>query len=152
MTSSSLSFFVASPQVIKVSVAAKSLTFEDFYKAYPTHDTYPPATVFAKGTVNFKAELGGWGRPVDATLVSGRVYSIPTTTAIKTLAVGDVLVAATRYGYTVTSSHTTNITFEDVRIYAASNMAITEFQGGGGNTYRNVSLVPRGPATPLGSN
>jgi|EP01047_Picozoa_sp_COSAG01_P030340 hypothetical protein len=31
-------------------------------------------------------------------------------------------------------------------------MAITEFQGGGGNQYINVSLTPRSPATPLASN
>ena len=52
----------------------------------------------------------------------------------------------------MTLSYTSNITLRDVIIHAAGNMAITEFQGDGGNRYQNVSLVPRGPSTPLGSN
>lgn len=44
------------------------------------------------------------------------------------------------------------IWMQGVSIYSAGNMAITEFQGGGGNHYNNVFLVPRGPTTPLASN
>ena len=64
----------------------------------------------------------------------------------------DIWLLNKQVGYTVTLSYTSNITLRDIIIHAAGNMAITEFQGGGGNRYQNVSLEPRGPSTPLGSN
>ena len=68
------------------------------------------------------------------------------------LVAGDTITAATRTGFTVTLSYTTRVALENVVIHAAGNMAITEFQGGGGNTYTNVSLVPRSADRPLASN
>eukprot|EP00040_Diaphanoeca_grandis_P030851 m.183238 g.183238 ORF g.183238 m.183238 type:complete len:525 (-) comp32155_c0_seq1:84-1658(-) len=128
----------------------RSLTFETFVKEYPPHDIWPPMTAYAKGTINYKANVGSWGKPPAATLISGRDYSVPYKGG--TLAAGDVIVAPTRTGFTVTLSHTSGITIKDVTIYAAGNMAITEFQGDGGNRYQNVSLIPPDASQPLASN
>ena len=48
---------------------------------------------------------------------------------------GDVFVAATRVGITLSLSNCTGVLVQDVALLAASYMAVTEFQGGGGNVY-----------------
>ena len=107
-------------------------------------------TAFAKGTTTFKRGVGNWGVAPSATRLAGRDYSLPYSG--QGLVPGDVIVAATRVGYTVTLSYTARIVLRNVDIHAASNMAITEFQGDGGNRYERVSLVPRDASRPLASN
>ena len=145
---------VRAPGSVTVRLDEQSLTFEELLAHYPPHDTWPPVTAYAKGTLDFKATVGQWGRaPVFTRLspAADREYSLQSPEA-HSLAEGDVVVAPTRTGFTVTLSWTANVTLRDVTLFAAGNMAITEFQGGGGNVYENVSLVPRGPSTPLASN
>ena len=133
-----------------VQLDPSSLTFEVFQKEYPPHDTWPPVTVFDADTSDRLKGLCSWGKAAPATLISGSSYSIACPgTGLKH---GDIVVAATRVGFTVALSYTARVTMRDIVIHAAGNMALTEFQGDGGNVYSNISLVPRDKSRPLGSN
>ena len=133
-----------------VVLDARSITFEQLIKDYPPHDTWPPVTVFDGRSAERKMGLCGWGRAPAATRIAPREYAIAC--GGDGVALGDVVVAATRVGFTLALSYTSRVTVRDVTIHAAGNMAITEFQGDGGNVYANVSLVPRDATRPLASN
>ena len=77
-----------------VRLGQDSLTFESLVKNYPPHDTWPPVTAYAAGTLDHKAGVGRWGHAPSATLLSGRDYTVHGN--CKDLVVGDVIVAATR--------------------------------------------------------
>jgi hypothetical protein len=133
-----------------VLLDASSMTFEVFKTKYPPHDTWPPVTVFDSHTSERLKGLCSWGKEAPATVISGRTYSIACPgTGLKN---GDIVVAATRVGFTIALSYTARVTVRDIIVHAAGNMALTEFQGHGGNLYSNISLVPRDQSRPLGSN
>ena len=122
------------------------MTFETLLHRYPPHDTWPPATAYAKDTVHYKQPVCSWGKPPPAVALGGRQYALQCPG--KGLRVGDVVCVPTRVGYTVALSFTAAVEIRDVTVHAAGNMAITEFQGDGGNVYTNISLVPRGSRSP----
>ena len=128
----------------------RSLTFETFVAQYPPHDTWPPITAFDKQSADRKKGLCSWGQAPAATRIASREYVLACNG--DGLAPGDLVVAATRVGYTLALSYTARVVVRNIVIYAAGNMAITEFQGEGGNAYENVSLIPRDASRPLSSN
>ena len=133
-----------------VRLDPRSLTFEQLIADYPPHDTWPPITAFDGQSAKRRKGLCAWGRAPAATRIAPREYSLACSGDGVDL--GDIVVAATRVGFTLALSYTSRVTVRDVTIHAAGNMAITEFQGGGGNVYANVSLVPRDATRPLASN
>jgi hypothetical protein len=149
---------VVDANTTRLQLAKASLSFETLIREYSPHDTWPPVVGYDATSGSFKQWIGQWGHAPDAMPYpsesaghdGAREYVLKGKNS--KLAAGDTIVAPTRVGYTVTLSWTQNITLRDVVIHAAGNMAITEFQGSGGNRYDNVSLQPRGPTTPLSSN
>ncbi len=95
----------AGTKVVRVRLDPESLTFEVFNSQYQPHDTWPPSVAFAKGTTTYKQGIGGWGAPAHATRVSGRDYDL--SGSVKGLVAGDVVVAPTRVGFTVTQYEST---------------------------------------------
>lgn len=139
-----------SASTITVSLSPTSMTFETLASDYPPHDTWPPVSVFDSRTSDLVGSVCSWGVPAPATRISPGVYSIACRPGGAKL--GDVLVAATRVGLTLSLSRTAEMVTRNVTLHAASYMAITEFLGDGGNTYDHVAVVPRNASTPLGSN
>eukprot|EP00756_Hemistasia_phaeocysticola_P051101 Hpha_TRINITY_DN26281_c0_g1::TRINITY_DN26281_c0_g1_i1::g.184849::m.184849 len=142
---------------LTVKLGAGSITPELFVADFTPHDTWPPVTAYAGGTLDLRAYVGRWGMPPEFTPVAGTPggYTLnchASNACDPSISVGDVVVAPTRVGFTVALSYTADVTLRDVVIYAAGNMAVTEFQGSGNNRYINVSLVPRGASQPLASN
>ena len=133
-----------------VDLEAASLLFEDLVARYPPHDTWPGAGFFRGGEL-LRAACS-WGSPTPAAPVAGspRAYSVRCDGS--GTAAGDVFVAATRVGITLSLSRCAAVTVRDVNILSAGYMALTEFQGDGGNVYERVRVSPPSPARPLGSN
>jgi len=133
---------------LQVQLNASSLTFEELSAQYPPHDTYPPGTVFRGG--DLVRPVCNWGRSVPSTPLGGLAYHIACRAS--GVEPGDVFVAATRVGITLSLSNCGSLLVSDVAILAASYMAVTEFQGDGGNVYRRVRIAGPSPDRPLGSN
>ena len=127
-----------------------SLTFEALLQQYPPHDIWPPPSAFDGATGDYRGTVCRWGAPAPAREIAPREYAVACGGAAAR--VGDVFVAATRVGVTLSLSRTAAVTVTDVTIHAAGYMAITEFLGGGGNVYERVRLVPRNASRPLASN
>jgi hypothetical protein len=129
---------------------AQSLAFEELVALYPPHDTWPGAGFFRDGELLSAACR--WGRPTPATPIAGspRAYSVRCNGAAT--AAGDVFVAATRVGITLSLSRCAAVAVRDVNVLAAGYMAVTEFQGDGGNVYERVRIAPPSASRPLGSN
>ena len=132
-----------------VALDAASLTFEELRANYPPHDIYPGAGVFRGGELLRGA--CSWGAPTPATPTGApRTYAVACSG--EGLAAGDVFVAATRVGITLSLSRCAGMTVRDIDVLAAGYMAITEFQGDGGNLYERVRVAPPSESRPLGSN
>lgn len=142
----------AAAKTLNVTLAPSSLTFEDFIATYPPHDIWPPVSVFDGATSDLVRPVCSWGRPAPATHITGRDYVIACGDGGGAVKPGDVLVAPTRVGFTLTLSRTAACTVTDVTLYAASSMAVTEFLGDGGNVYTRLRIVPRNSSRPLASN
>ena len=130
---------------LEVQLDAASLTFAELP---PPHDIYPPGTVFRGGSL--LRPVCSWGAPAPAAALGGLAYRVACRG--EGVLPGDVFVAATRVGITLSLSNCTGVLVQDVALRAASYMAVTEFQGGGGNTYRRVNISAPSPSRPLGSN
>lgn len=136
------------PSSITVSLDPTSLTFENLTAWYAPHDTYPPPTLFRGGKL--LRPVCTWGQPAPASPLGGGVYAVRCSGA--DAAVGDVLVAATRVGITLSLTGCARVAVHGVRILSAGYMAVTEFQGDGGNSFEGVTVAAPSPARPLGSN
>ena len=138
----------ASSFVVELDPA--SLTFAELVARYPPHDTWPGAGAFRAGELVRPA--CGWGRPTPATPRAGAARTFDVACSGAALLPGDVFVAATRVGITLSLTRCAKVTVHDVSILAAGYMALTEFQGDGGNVYERVRIAPPSDARPLGSN
>ena len=127
-----------------------SLTFEEFIATYPPHDIWPPVGAFDPVSMDHLGSVCPWGQPAPARRLSDGVYELACDG--KYVNPGDVVTAPTRVGFTLTLTSCRNVTSINITIHASGNMAITEFQGDGPNTYDHVRLVPRAAWRPLASN
>ena len=134
-----------------VDLDARSLAFEQLAARYPPHDTWPAAGLFRAGELVRPA--CSWGRPTPATPLGGgepRAYAVACDG--RGAEAGDIFAAATRVGITLSLSRCSAVAVRDVNVLAAGYMALTEFQGGGGNVYERVRVAPPSADRPLGSN
>jgi hypothetical protein len=138
-----------SPDNMTVLLDPSSLTFEELTARYPPHDTYPPPTLFRGGAL--LRPVCRWGHPAPASPLGGGAYAVRCNGG-GAAAVGDVLVAATRVGITLSLTDCARVAVRGVRILSAGYMAVTEFQGDGGNLYDGVVVAAPSAARPLGSN
>jgi len=133
-----------------VELDAASLTFAELAARYPPHDQWPGAGVFRAG--DLARAVCGWGRQPPAAPVAGAARTFAVACDGRGVEAGDVFAAATRVGITLSLSRCAQVAVRDVDILAASYMAITEFQGDGGNVYERVRVAPPSNDRPLGSN
>jgi hypothetical protein len=133
-----------------VELDAASLTFAELAARYPPHDTWPGCGIFRAGELVRSA--CGWGAPPPAAPAAGAARTFAVACDVRGAAAGDVFVAATRVGITLSLSRCARVAVRDVDVLAAGYMAVTEFQGDGGNVYERVRVAPPSPARPLGSN
>jgi hypothetical protein len=133
-----------------VELDAASLTFEELVARFPPHDNWPAPAVFRAGAL--VRSVCGWGAKVPATPLAGSPRKYHIACHGQGAAPGDVFVAATRVGITLSLSRCAAVTVRDVHVRAAGYMAVTEFQGDGGNVYERVRVVAPSAARPLASN
>ena len=82
--------------------------------------------------------------------ITARFGMLPPPTG-ETMRVGNVIIGASREYFTYTIGNSSGIVTQDVRFYSAPGMLIIELDGGGGHSYRRVSVVCR-PGYFLASN
>jgi hypothetical protein len=138
-----------SQRAFTVALDPASLTFEELIAYYPPHDTFPSPALFRGGEL--LNPVCGWGRAAPATPLGGGMYHVDCS-AGGAAAPGDVFVAATRVGITLSLTDCARVAVRRVSILSASYMAVTEFQGDGGNSYEGLRVAAPSAARPLGSN
>lgn len=100
-----------------------------FFSAFRDFNATTQVSRTANGTLVYRGVVGTGGYP----------SRVPRR--------GDKVTAVIRKGFTWLLHNCSAVTTRDVNIHTASFMAVTEFDGPGGNAYHNVNVVRRPAAT-----
>ena len=93
------------------------------------------AAADAGKTRNSSDSANGWSGNRECSAIEGWAVDWQTPNA------GDYLTLSPLVGYTYNIANSTGVQTRHLDIYAASNKAITEFDGGGGHSYDSVRLI-----------
>lgn len=111
--------------------------FPMFFSAFREFNATTQMTRLDNGTILYRGRTGSGGWP----------QRLPRA--------GDKVTVVIRKGYTWLLHNCSGVVTRDIRIHTASFMAVTEFNGHGGNVYHNVQVVRRtvtGPEERCGLN